>query len=103
MKIHAALFALAFASLASPSFAQQAEPSSPADAAPADTDQDDPVPRVRYQAVTEIDGEDVRVSGAVSGPHESFVSLRRDQQFRPLIRLRENFDQEMKDSAAHVR
>ena len=90
MKPFAALLALAFT--ATPAFAQELDP------APAVQE-----PTVRYQAVTEIDGEDLTVSGANKGPEGALVTTRRASQFRPLVKLRTHFDPELLDSANQIR
>ncbi len=95
MKLIAPLSALILA-LATPAWAQQ---SPDAEAVPESEQQ----PKVRYQAVTEITGDDLSVTGGLSGPSGATVNLRREQQFRPLIRLREHFDREMQESANQVR
>ncbi len=73
----------------------------------ANPDEDEPVEapesRVRYQKVTEIDGDALELTGAVKGPRGDIISLRRSAQFRPLVQLREHFDVEMKDSANAIR
>ena len=60
-------------------------------------------PNVRYKKKTEIDFEDVNVEGALKVPHGSYLLEKRQSRFNPLIRLKENFNQEMLDSVEHVR
>lgn len=58
---------------------------------------------VRYKQRTEIDFEDVNVEGALKVPHGSYLLEKRQSRFNPLIRLKENFNQEILDSVQQVR
>jgi hypothetical protein len=92
------LLTLAIAAFAVPAFAQ----SEPRESVDIDTVAED-APQVRYQSVTEIDGEALKLTGVVKGPGEAYVALRRSTQFRPLVTLRTEFDLEMQDSANAMR
>jgi hypothetical protein len=58
---------------------------------------------VTYRERTEIDFEGVDVQGQLVKPQGRLVLSRRDASFNPLIRLRENFDAEMKDSIDEIK
>ena len=68
---------------------------------------DDPDPEensnVRYKKRTEIDFEDVSVDGELKKPHGAYLLDKRQSSFNPLIRLKENFNQEMIESVNQVR
>ena len=70
--------------------------------APAAMAQDEE-PKIRYKKKTEIDFEEVSVDGALKTPHGAYILDKRQSSFNPLIRLRENFNQEMVDSVNQVR
>ena len=56
-----------------------------------------------YAERTEIDFEGVNVEGELVTPAGSLVVSPRRAQFNPLIRLRENFERELKRSADQVK
>jgi len=58
---------------------------------------------VKYKERTEIDFEGVDVSGELVKPNGSLLIDRKKAQFNPLIELRENFNQEMRDSINEVK
>ena len=58
---------------------------------------------VRYRKKTEIDFEDVSIDGELKKPHGAYLLDKRQSSFNPLIRLKENFSQEMVDSVNQVR
>jgi len=60
-------------------------------------------PEVRYRKKTEIDFEDVSIDGELKKPHGAYLLDKRQSSFNPLIRLKENFSQEMIDSVNQVR
>ena len=60
-------------------------------------------PEVRYRKKTEIDFEDVSIDGELKKPHGAYLLDKRQSSFNPLIRLKENFSQEMTDSVNQVR
>jgi hypothetical protein len=60
-------------------------------------------PDVRYRKKTEIDFEDVSIDGELKKPHGAYLLDKRQSSFNPLIRLKENFSQEMIDSVNQVR
>tara|TARA_Y100001968_G_C19364599_1_gene721779 strand:- start:1031 stop:1297 length:267 start_codon:yes stop_codon:yes gene_type:complete len=60
-------------------------------------------PDVRYRKRTEIDFEDVSIDGELKKPHGAYLLDKRQSSFNPLIRLKENFNQEMIDSVNQVR
>jgi len=64
-----------------------------------DEDEDD----VRYKKKTEIDFEDVSVDGELKKPHGAYLLDKRQSSFNPLIRLKENFNQEMIESVNQIR
>ena len=84
------LFALGFSSVA---FAQDAPPE--ADAASGRS--------IKYKERTEIDFEGVDVSGELVKPAGALLLDRRKAQFNPLIRLRSDFNEEMKSSVDEVK
>ena len=59
--------------------------------------------QIKYKERTEIDFEGVDVSGELVKPQGSLLIDRKKAQFNPLIELRENFNQEMKDSINEVK
>lgn len=85
------LFALAFSSVA---FAQDA----PAPEADPDSGR-----AIKYKERTEIDFEGVDVSGELVKPAGALLLDRRKAQFNPLIRLRSDFNEEMKSSVDEVK
>ena len=60
-------------------------------------------PEVRYRKKTEIDFEDVSIDGELKKPHGAYLLDKRQSSFNPLIRLKDNFSQEMVDSVNQVR
>lgn len=58
---------------------------------------------VRYKKRTEIDFEDVSVDGELKKPHGAYLLDKRQSSFNPLIRLKENFNEEMVDSVNQIR
>lgn len=81
--------ALLFAMVASPAFAQE--------------ETDESGQRIKYKERTEIDFEGVDVQGELVKPQGSLLMDAKRIQFNPLIRLRENFDVEMKQSVDEVK
>ena len=65
--------------------------------------QDEEEPRVIYKAKTEIDFEDVSVDGELKKPHGAYLLDKRQSSFNPLIRLKENFNEEMVNSVNQIR
>jgi hypothetical protein len=65
--------------------------------------QDDDGRRVQYKERTEIDFEGVDVSGELVKPQGSLLIDRKKAQFPPLIKLREDFNKEMKESIDEVK
>lgn len=59
--------------------------------------------QIRYKERTEIDFDAVDVTGELVKPQGGFISERRKAEFNPLIRLRENFNDEMKRSVDEVK
>jgi hypothetical protein len=64
---------------------------------------DDDSSNVRYKKRTEIDFEDVAVDGELKKPHGAYLLDKRQSSFNPLIRLKENFNEEMVDSVNQIR
>lgn len=58
---------------------------------------------VRYKERTEIDFDGVDVEGELVKPSGQLLSERRKANFNPLIRLRLNFNEEMKRSVDEVK
>lgn len=58
---------------------------------------------VRYKKKTEIDFDDVSVDGELKKPHGAYLLDKRQSSFNPLIRLKENFNEEMLDSVNQIR
>jgi Ni/Co efflux regulator RcnB len=71
-------------------------------AAPAAQAQDDEA-NVRYKKKTEIDFDDVGVDGELKKPHGAYLLDKRQSSFNPLIRLKEDFNQEMVESVNQIR
>jgi hypothetical protein len=59
--------------------------------------------QVKYKERTEIDFDGVDVQGELVKPAGQLFLDRRKAQFNPLIRLREDFDTEMKRSVDEVK
>ena len=72
-------------------------------AAPALAQDDESSANVRYKKKTEIDFEDVSVDGELKKPHGAYLLDKRQSSFNPLIRLKENFNEEMVNSVNQVR
>ncbi len=60
-------------------------------------------PTVTYKKKTEIDFEDVNIDGALKRPHGSYLLEKRQSRFNPLIKLKENFNEEMLRSIELIR
>ena len=58
---------------------------------------------VKYKERTEIDFEGVDVNGELVKPQGQLLLDRRKADFNPLIKLRESFDTEMKQSVDEVK
>jgi len=58
---------------------------------------------IRYRARTEIDFEGVDVAGELVRPQGSLILDRKKGAFNPLIRLREEFNEEITDSSRLIR
>jgi len=65
--------------------------------------QDEDSANVRYKKKTEIDFEDVSVDGELKKPHGAYLLDKRQSSFNPLIRLKEDFNEEMVDSVNQIR
>lgn len=72
-------------------------------AAPAFAQDEGADDRVKYKDRTEIDFEGVDVTGELVKPAGQLLMDAKKIQFNPLIRLRENFDVEMKQSVDEVK
>ena len=59
--------------------------------------------RIIYKSKTEIDFESVELQGALTKPQGSLVVERKQSSFNPLIKLRENFNQEIEQSTKEIR
>ena len=59
--------------------------------------------QIRYRARTEIDFEGVEVEGSLVRPQGSLILDRKKGAFNPLIRLREEFNEEITDSSRLIR
>lgn len=81
---------LATFAVASPAFAQ--------DEVDAETGR-----KIKYKERTEIDFEGVDVAGELIKPSGALLMDVKRSQFNPLIRFRENFDAEMKNSVDEVK
>jgi len=88
MRVIVALAALP--ALATPAFAQ-------------DENLDDTSREVKYKERTEIDFDGVDVTGELVKPQGQLLLDRRKADFNPLIKLRESFDTEMKQSVDEVK
>lgn len=58
---------------------------------------------IKYKERTEIDFEGVDVTGELVKPQGSLLLDRRKANFNPLIKLRENWNDEMKQSVDEVK
>ena len=81
-------FMILFFGLTSVSYAQEAEA--------------EPEREIRYKERTEIDFEGVDIIGELVKPSGKLLLDRRKAKFNPLIRMRSNFDKEMKDSVDEI-
>jgi hypothetical protein len=79
---------VALAASATPAFAQE---------------EDDSNRAIKYKSRTEIDFEDVDVNGELVKPAGALLLDRKRASFNPLIRLREDFNDEMKRSVDQVK
>ena len=59
--------------------------------------------QVKYKERTVIDFEEVDVTGELMKPSGMLLLDRKKADFNPLIRLRENFNEEMKQSVDEVK
>ena len=59
----------------------------------------DAEPAVKYKERTEIDFESVDVTGELVKPEGQLLLSRKKANFNPLIRLREHFDDRIRDTA----
>ncbi len=66
-------------------------------------DTDDSGRAIKYKERTEIDFEDVDVTGELVKPAGALIINRKKASFPPLIRLREDFNDEMKRSIDKVK
>lgn len=66
-------------------------------------DEDESGRQVKYKERTEIDFDGVDVTGELVKPSGQLLSERRKATFNPLIRLRDNFNEEMKRSVDEVK
>ena len=71
-------------------------------AALAQDDLDTETREVKYKERTEIDFDGVDVTGELVKPQGQLLLDRRKADFNPLIKLRENFNTEMKQSVDEV-
>ena len=78
-----------FFGLTSASYAQEAEA--------------EPEREIRYKERTEIDFEGVDIIGELVKPSGKLLLDRKKAKFNPLIRMRSNFDKEMKDSVDEIK
>ena len=59
-------------------------------------------PKVKYKKETIIDFEGLELEGELVRPQGNLILERKRANFNPLIRLRQDFDAEMKESAKEV-
>lgn len=59
--------------------------------------------QIKYKERTEIDFEGVDVTGELVKPQGQLLLDRRKANFNPLIKLRENWDTEMKESVDEIK
>jgi hypothetical protein len=64
---------------------------------------DDEGREIRYKARTEIDFEEVDVTGELVKPQGQLLLERKKASFNPLIRFREDFNEEMRQSIDEVK
>ena len=72
-------------------------------ATPAQAQEDESGRQIKYKARTEIDFEGVDVQGELVKPQGQLLLDRRKANFNPLIRLREDFNTEMKQSVDEIK
>ena len=81
-------FMILYFGFVSCSYAQEAEP--------------EPEREVQYRERTEIDFEGVDIIGELVKPSGKLLLDRKQAKFNPFIRLRNNFDEEMKKSVDDI-
>ena len=59
-------------------------------------------PKVKYQKETIIDFEGLELEGELVRPQGNLILERKRAVFNPLIRLRQDFDAEMRESAKEI-
>ena len=59
--------------------------------------------QVIYRDITEIDFEDLEIEGQLVRPQGSLILDRKKGSFNPLIRLRTEFDEEIKTSVEMIK
>jgi hypothetical protein len=59
--------------------------------------------QIKYKERTEIDFEGVDVTGELVKPQGTLLLDRRRANFNPLIKLRENWNEEMKESVDEIK
>ena len=59
-------------------------------------------PKVKYQKETIIDFEGLELEGELVRPQGNLILERKRAVFNPLIRLRQDFDAEMKESSKEI-
>ena len=59
-------------------------------------------PKVKYKKETIIDFEGIELEGELVRPQGNLILERKRANFNPLIRLRQDFDAEMKESAKEI-
>ena len=59
-------------------------------------------PKVKYQKETIIDFEGLELEGELVRPQGNLILERKRANFNPLIRLRQDFDFEMKESSKEI-
>ena len=72
-------------------------------AAPAMAQDDDGERKIEYKSRTEIDFEGVEVDGELVKPTGALLLDRKRANFNPLIKLREDFNEEMDQSVNQVK
>jgi hypothetical protein len=81
--------------VAMPALAQEEPPAAEVDA--------DSGRSIKYKERTEIDFEGVDVTGELVKPQGTLLLDRRKANFNPLIKLRENWNEEMKQSVDEIK
>jgi len=59
-------------------------------------------PKVKYKKETIIDFEGLELEGELVRPQGNLILERKRANFNPLIRLRQDFDAEMKESSKEI-